>query len=670
MSPDLSVSDDGWSVAVLAQGQDIPAREDACWSPVVFPHSADVSTGQDLVYRAEVMAFDPDAEYCRDITLTLIGSGERFCVDSDELQVARVGDLRVLTLPREIANGEPHVLSFRVSGADAVAGVRDVPVFTLRSRLGFSWWHPDGVAGPPLSVNVFREDGQESLVVEACLENRYQLACEGVLTYELFDEQGQVLERSPEFSVALDEREKALHEDTWVVSALPDWWPHRPVSLFLRAKIEGQDGVCDERICAVPLARYRHGGNGVDVNGRTMFWRGVELDVAMPCIGRNVSRESIERDLLRVRETGFLFVVSDRSDDLFLDACDSVGISVLRRNTPALLGEMKAGLSGLMSHSCFAGFIAEDVAGCAAVLEELKCDHRVMVVEPEQLPEYRLESAALEQGMEGLGRSYTRFQRGAGDLVLQEQVDLVRVQIDAQYGAGVSGSTYRLFADDGEQGFDLTGMWDVWRNAKPVAAFMRSLLTPAERGPFVHIAHPWVPGAERRLQVFSNCRVVSLRLNGEIVDTMKADVGEGNASLPFAPFTFRLPEFVSGKLEALGYIDDEEVASHERMSPGDAHALVLEIDDQGIPLVAGGSDAVCVRARLCDERGQRVPDSMQDVKFSVTGAGQLLGENPAPIESGIASVLVRSRRHDGEIVVTALAAGMQEAVLTFQTRSV
>jgi len=405
-------------------------------------------------------------------------------------------------------------------------------------------------------------------------------------------------------------------------------------------------------------------GGNISVNDRPVFWRGVALDVAMPCVGRDVSGASIERDVLRVRQAGFLFVVSDRDDDMFLDACDRVGVSVLRYGSPALLSEMGEGVRSFASHPSVAGFIADDVDGCVDVLARYECDNRVMVIPSEQLPEYRLESATLSEALDGLGRSYVRFQRGAGDLVLQEQVDLIRVLVNEHYGAGCCGNIYRLFADDSEQGVDFAGVVDQWRLAKPVAFFMRSLLTPAEGGPFVHIGQPWIPGSERRLQVFSNCRVVNLRLNGEVVDTMKADVGEGNASLPFAPFTFSLPEFVPGTLEAIGYIDDEEVAMHGQASPGDAHALTLEVDDQGLPLVAGGSDAVCVRARLCDERGQLVPDSMQEVKFSVTGAGQLLGENPAPIEAGVATVLVRSRPHAGEIVITALAAGVQESELT------
>ena len=663
MSTELAVSADGWSVAVVPGGQALPAMDDASWSPVVFPHSRDVPEGHELVYRVEVSAHDPDAETCRDLTLSVIGEGETFSVDREDLQVGRVGQQRVLTLPRHFADGQPHVLGVRIPGG-GVVGVCDYPSFQLRQRFGISWWQPGGGAVAPLSVQVCREDDGVSLLMRTCLENRYELAREGALYYELLDAEGAVLERSEDYPIALDDRERTLREDRWVLQELPDWWPHRPTTLFVRATVLGPGGTADHRLCPVPLAQYRFSGHTVSVNGRPAFWRGVELDVSMPGLGRNVSGASIERDLLRVRAAGFLFVVSDRSDALFLDACDRVGVAVVWRGAPDELAALGDGVRTAACHSGFAGVISADRAACSELFAQYGCGNRLMVVPPDELPVYRLEGVAVPDAIEGLGRTYVRFQRGAGDLVLQEQVDLIRVLVNEHYGAGVSGNIYRVFADDNEQGFDLTGMVDAWRNPKPVAHFMRSLLTPAERGAFVHIAQPWIPGAERRLQVFSNCRVISLRLNGEIVDTKKSDVGDGNASLPFAPFTFALPEFVAGRLEAIGYIDDEEVATHARTSPGDAHALILEVDDQGIPFEAGGADAVCVRATLCDERGQTVPDSMQEVKFSVAGAGQLLGENPAPIEAGIATVLVRSRKAAGEVVITALAAGVQEAKLT------
>jgi len=260
VSPALAVSADGWSVAVLAKGEALPVVADACWSPVVFPHSDLVPDGRELVYRVEVSAHDPDAQTCRDLTFTVISDGESVAIDGEPLLVGRVGRLRVLTLPRDLADGQPHVLSLRIPGGAGVVGVQDCPSFRLRQRLGLSWWLPDRGAGLPLSVRVNRGSEGDSLVVRACLENRYQVAREGVLVYELLDADGAVIKGSPDFPVALDERERCLREDVWEVSDLPDWWPHRPINLFLRAVVRGHDGGCDERSCPVPLAQYKFSG--------------------------------------------------------------------------------------------------------------------------------------------------------------------------------------------------------------------------------------------------------------------------------------------------------------------------------------------------------------------------------------------------------------------------
>ena len=87
-----------------------------------------------------------------------------------------------------------------------------------------------------------------------------------------------------------------------------------------------------------------------------------------------------------------------------------------------------------------------------------------------------------------------------------------------------------------------------------------------------------------------------------------------------------------------------------------------------------------ITVRLLDKNGNLVPNADQLIQFSVTGAGFLAGtDNGFQADSlslkspqrktwkGLAMAIIQSTKKQGNITVTAKAAGLKEARLMLQT---
>jgi beta-galactosidase len=186
--------------------------------------------------------------------------------------------------------------------------------------------------------------------------------------------------------------------------------------------------------------------------------------------------------------------------------------------------------------------------------------------------------------------------------------------------------------------------------------------------------------------VFSNCEEVRLSQNGKEFATQKPDSG---FHLPHPPFTFRLSQFSElhsmlfatgiakpgtaiGNVKAEGLVGGAIVAVHELQAPGVPTQLALLLDDCGREMVADGSDWVRVYAHICDARGTTYPYGDDEVTFTVSGEGTVIGDasilaNPMRAEAGIATGLIRSTTTAGPITVEASAFGLKAAKLQFSS---
>jgi beta-galactosidase len=187
-----------------------------------------------------------------------------------------------------------------------------------------------------------------------------------------------------------------------------------------------------------------------------------------------------------------------------------------------------------------------------------------------------------------------------------------------------------------------------------------------------------------KVVVFSNCDEVELWLNGRKVaakgpddgpDTLYGDYMRGGnpwdggncKHLAHAPFTFTAVPFEKGELRAVGLRGGKKVAEDVVRTPGSPTALRLKANLCGRPLRADGADAVFVYAEVVDPAGTVVWDSSVPVKFTVTGAGSIVGPTEIHAEAGIATVLVRGGLRPGAVRIQA-SAGNLKGELTLRAR--
>ena len=115
---------------------------------------------------------------------------------------------------------------------------------------------------------------------------------------------------------------------------------------------------------------------------------------------------------------------------------------------------------------------------------------------------------------------------------------------------------------------------------------------------------------------------------------------------------------------------DGKVVATDKVTPAQrTEKLVLWLDNEGVDLVANGSDFVTVVAGIADKNGTIQRLSNDIVKFEIEGEGRILGGkeqglNPRQLQWGTAPVLVQSTTKAGAIKVTASVAygGVQRPI--------
>ena len=108
------------------------------------------------------------------------------------------------------------------------------------------------------------------------------------------------------------------------------------------------------------------------------------------------------------------------------------------------------------------------------------------------------------------------------------------------------------------------------------------------------------------------------------------------------PFVFKVPTFQAGKLEAIGYINQKEVAKNAVSSAKEAAKIELSYDVSGKPLEQGTDDVVFVYAKIVDEYGNLVSNANNNKQFNVKNENvEIIGQNPVEAEAGIATVLIK-----------------------------
>jgi beta-galactosidase len=193
---------------------------------------------------------------------------------------------------------------------------------------------------------------------------------------------------------------------------------------------------------------------------------------------------------------------------------------------------------------------------------------------------------------------------------------------------------------------------------------------------FAHILPHWTwPGREGEVtpvHVFSSADEAELFVNGQSQGRLKR-----------APFAYRFRwdyvVYQPGEIKVVTYKDGKTWATASRRTVGPPTRLELTADR--IRILADGKDLSFITARIVDADGQIAPRAKGLLRFSVTGAGEIVASDNGdptsfipfqsherPAFNGLALVIVRARLNaDGPITVRVDGDGIEPASIRLES---
>lgn len=207
-----------------------------------------------------------------------------------------------------------------------------------------------------------------------------------------------------------------------------------------------------------------------------------------------------------------------------------------------------------------------------------------------------------------------------------------------------------------------SGIADIFRIPKFSYDFYKSQASPLdslrdprlESGYNLSFATFWTPESSLDVTVFSNVEEVKLYVNDSLIGRQKPTINSFSDHLNHPPFHFQVSKFVPGKLTAVGYANNKEVAFRQVFTPGIPNGMNMDVVTEGIPISKDKMDMVFVRAFVTSNE-ILVPTAEEAFTFKIIKGknATLIGENPVKSEAGIASILLMTEGFHDEIQIEA-----------------
>ncbi len=202
------------------------------------------------------------------------------------------------------------------------------------------------------------------------------------------------------------------------------------------------------------------------------------------------------------------------------------------------------------------------------------------------------------------------------------------------------------------------GVSDIFRIPKPAAHFYASQCDPQEEV-VLQPGFLWSQGDKSeaggpgRVPILSNCDHLKVYVAGALKQELDPD-RETFGHLKHPPFLMNLGELPLsewGDLKIEGYLGGRLAKTLVLSGSGKDADFRLAADDG--ELVGDGRDATRVVALITDEYGNHRPFATAAIALSLTGPGELIGENPLALAAGAGAVWVKAQESSGVIRLTA-----------------
>ncbi len=187
---------------------------------------------------------------------------------------------------------------------------------------------------------------------------------------------------------------------------------------------------------------------------------------------------------------------------------------------------------------------------------------------------------------------------------------------------------------------------------------------------FPHWNWPGKEGQQVEVWAFTNCETVELFVNGVSAGWQKVDKNSHAAwKVPYRP----------GAIEVRGHHPQRAGLLVDRRETTGAPAKI-ELKTDRAAITSNGEDVSVIAVEIQDADGRVVPTAMNDVTFSLSGAGRIIGVgngDPSSHEAdratkrsafnGLCMALVQSTKQPGAITINATSPGLTSASVTVTT---
>ena len=202
------------------------------------------------------------------------------------------------------------------------------------------------------------------------------------------------------------------------------------------------------------------------------------------------------------------------------------------------------------------------------------------------------------------------------------------------------------------------GVSDIFRLPKPAAGFYKSQCEPDEEvviepGFFYAWGDRQGGNGPGVVPICSNCDHLKIYYNGKLWLEAEPD-RQTYPHLKYPPFLVSLTNLSFGfwgDLRIDGYINGRLAGSRTMSGSGTDDRLMVKPDD--LELNGDGRDATRVVLAVTDTYGNLRPFAGGAIQLSLTGPGQIVGENPFALAGGAGAVWVRAQEAAGTIRIEA-----------------
>ena len=166
----------------------------------------------------------------------------------------------------------------------------------------------------------------------------------------------------------------------------------------------------------------------------------------------------------------------------------------------------------------------------------------------------------------------------------------------------------------------------------------------------------WPTNSMMNVFCYANCPEVTLTLNVQVISTKHASQAINGV------LTWQIP-YAPGVLRAVGRTNGQEVCAYVLRTAGAPARLKLL--PETIQLHADGKDVCQIEFQIVDEQGVRVPEATNEVSFTLTGPGRILGIGNGDLDNSESCQALKHQAYQGRGLAI-LQAGNRAGGITFQ----